>query len=93
MSILRFVLKALPSRDKVGFMVNSHSPSFLVDDATSIAISGLTLRDLQSSGRLFLVGHSYQAKDPTTAGRYGGACNPIRRCKRLAFCQDLVQCQ
>ncbi|KAH8600906.1 lipoxygenase [Bisporella sp. PMI_857] len=45
---------------------------FLVDDEIVTKLSGLTLFELQSSGRLFVVDHSYQAKYAKTE-RFGAA--------------------
>jgi hypothetical protein len=50
---------------------------FSVPDNVSIALSGLSLDELQSSGLLFMVDHSYQARYPKTTlnpPRYGAAC-------------------
>lgn len=46
---------------------------FELDDLTSTTIATVPLSELLSTGRLFVVDHSYQAAYPTT-GRYGAAC-------------------
>lgn len=47
---------------------------FQLDDSLVTGISGWTLEQLHRNGHLFVVDHSYQAKYPTTKGRYAAGC-------------------
>ena len=47
---------------------------FDVDPSIVFQLTGTVLEDLLTSGRLFMVDHSYQARYPTTAGRFTAAC-------------------
>jgi hypothetical protein len=48
---------------------------FAVDSAIAIKLSGTDLDTLHKHGRLFIVDHSYQAKYPTSKGKYTAACS------------------
>ena len=47
---------------------------FDVEPSIIFQLTGTVLEDLLTSGRLFMVDHSYQARYPTTARRFTAAC-------------------
>lgn len=47
---------------------------FVMNNDIAAQLSGRSLEDLHREGRLFLVDHSYQARYPTSEGRYTAAC-------------------
>lgn len=65
LSLNPYLLKRVGITDKL---------PFTIDAIDSIRIAGLPIQVLQSFGRLFIVDHSYQAKYPKIANKYGAAC-------------------
>jgi hypothetical protein len=47
---------------------------FVMSNEIAVQLAGRSLEGLHREGRLFIVDHSYQARYPTSEGRYTAAC-------------------
>jgi hypothetical protein len=70
LSLNPYTIKRLKPFDKAPFTVADS----VISKLTSLP---LTFEVLILSGDLFIADHSYQAKYPTIAGRYGAACTAL----------------